>query len=88
MLQVWSGSRMAFELAVPKALHGSLVEDGYFSSGPAWSPDEAVVAYTAEVGLEEGVVQGRGRAEACMRQEGYALGRGGQAGGGGMHEAA
>ena len=44
MLQVWSGSRMAFELAVPKALHGSLVEDGYFSSGPAWSPDEAVVA--------------------------------------------
>ncbi|KAG2430962.1 hypothetical protein HXX76_009928 [Chlamydomonas incerta] len=48
MLQLWRGARMAFELAVPKALHGPLVNDGYFAAGAAWSADETAVVYTAE----------------------------------------
>lgn len=40
---------MVSELLVPKALHGGLVNDGYFASGVAWNQAEDAVAYTAEV---------------------------------------
>lgn len=36
-------------LQVPKALHGSIYNDGWFGSGAAWSPDESRLAYVAEV---------------------------------------
>ena len=49
LLQLWRGGRLALELAVPKGLHGPLVNDGYFASGATWAADESVVAYTAEV---------------------------------------
>lgn len=49
VLQLWSGGRLAWEIHAPKSLHGSLVNDGYFSKGVAWSPDESGVAYIAEV---------------------------------------
>lgn len=42
-----------------QALHGPLVNDGYFASGAAWTADESAVVYTAEVcGF---VVEERGR---------------------------
>ncbi|KAG2495995.1 hypothetical protein HYH03_005919 [Edaphochlamys debaryana] len=53
LLQLWRGGRMALELAVPKALHGPLVNDGYFASGAAWAADESAVAYTAELPAPE-----------------------------------
>ncbi|KAG2444971.1 hypothetical protein HYH02_008843 [Chlamydomonas schloesseri] len=53
LLQLWRGARLAFELAVPKALHGPLVNDGYFASGAAWSADESAVVYTAETPVPE-----------------------------------
>jgi Acylamino-acid-releasing enzyme, N-terminal domain len=34
---------------VPKMLHGSIYNDGWFGSGAAWSPDEGRLAYVAEV---------------------------------------
>ncbi|GIL58038.1 hypothetical protein Vafri_13236 [Volvox africanus] len=49
LLQIWRGARMIMELAVPKTLHGPLVNDGYFASGAAWTADESAVVYTAEV---------------------------------------
>lgn len=57
----WTGSRLEAELAVPKGLHGALVNDGYFASGAAWSPDESAVAYTAEVGQHRVCNASRGR---------------------------
>eukprot|EP00983_Pelagomonas_calceolata_P089400 1157308-Pelagomonas_calceolata.AAC.2 len=51
VLHVWSKGRCCTELQVPAALHGPLVNDGYFASGAAWSEDEQAVAYTAEVSL-------------------------------------
>lgn len=53
-LQLWRERRLVSELLVPKAVHGALVNDGYFASGAAWSASEHLVAYTAEV-------RGRGR---------------------------
>eukprot|EP00198_Chlamydomonas_reinhardtii_P011561 XP_001700898.1 acylaminoacyl-peptidase [Chlamydomonas reinhardtii] len=53
MLQLWRGARVVIELAVPKALHGPLVNDGYFASGAAWSADETAVVYTAETPAPE-----------------------------------
>ncbi|GLC61140.1 hypothetical protein PLESTB_001722500 [Pleodorina starrii] len=53
MLQIWRGARMVMELAVPKALHGPLVNDGYFASGAAWTADESAVVYTAETPAPE-----------------------------------
>jgi hypothetical protein len=41
---------------VPKALHGPMINDGWFSRGAAWSPDEGRVAYVAEVGGRSGFV--------------------------------
>lgn len=38
VIQVWSTTRMVTEILVPKALHGALVNDGYFATGkPAFS---------------------------------------------------
>ena len=48
-LQHWRDGRLVWELTVPKAVHGALVNDGYFSSGAAWASGEDKVAYTAEV---------------------------------------
>ena len=36
---------------VPKTLHGSVYNDGWFGSGAAWSPDEDRLAYVAEVSV-------------------------------------
>ncbi len=49
ILEVWSSSRLLQELRVPKALHGPVYNDNWFSRGAAWSPDESRVAYVAEV---------------------------------------
>ena len=48
-LEVWMGSRVLKELAVPKKLHGAVYNDGWFGIGAAWSPDESRIAYVAEV---------------------------------------
>ncbi|MEW5307421.1 MAG: hypothetical protein WDW36_009819 [Sanguina aurantia] len=37
-LQLWSGGRLAWEIHAPKALHGPLVNDGYFSKGGGLEP--------------------------------------------------
>ena len=51
VLEVWGQGRLLRELHVPSKQHGPLYNDGWFSLGPAWSPDEARVAYIAEVGV-------------------------------------
>jgi hypothetical protein len=56
VLQLWSSSKLLKELTVPKAQHGAVINDGWFSRGAAWSSDESKVVYVAEVG---------GGAEAC-----------------------
>jgi hypothetical protein len=62
MLQLWSSTKLLKELTVPKAQHGPVVNDGWFSRGAAWSSDESSVVYVAEVGGGGGVrgVRGRG----------------------------
>lgn len=47
VLEVWSRIGVLKELHVPKAQHGAVFADGWFS-GCAWSPDEQRVAYVAE----------------------------------------
>jgi acylaminoacyl-peptidase len=48
LLELWEGGRMVKELLAPKALHGAIVNDNWFSRGAAWSPDETRVCYVAE----------------------------------------
>jgi acylaminoacyl-peptidase len=36
------------ELLVPKALHGPIINDGWFSRGAAWNPTEDIIVYVAE----------------------------------------
>lgn len=48
VLEVWEGSKAVAELQVPAKLHGSVFNDGWFSSGAAWNPEESRVAYVAE----------------------------------------
>jgi acylaminoacyl-peptidase len=43
------------EMQVPKTLHGSVYNDGWFGSGAAWSPDEDRLAYVAEVRVPDAV---------------------------------
>ena len=50
VLEIWEGSRVVAELQVPAKLHGSIFNDGWFSSGAAWVKSENRVAYVAEVG--------------------------------------
>lgn len=47
VLEVWGRFGVLKELHVPKAQHGAVFADGWFS-GCAWSPDEQRVAYVAE----------------------------------------
>lgn len=49
VLEVWMGNRVTKELHVPKKLHGSIFNDGWFGTGAAWNADESRVAYVAEV---------------------------------------
>ena len=49
MLELWESSQLAAELQVPAKLHGSVYNDGWFSTGAAWDPAETKVAYVAEV---------------------------------------
>ena len=49
VLEVWESSQLAAELQVPAKLHGSVYNDGWFSTGAAWDPAETKVAYVAEV---------------------------------------
>ena len=51
ILEVWGQGRLLQELHVPSKQHGALYNDGWFSLGPAWSPDESRIAYVAEVSL-------------------------------------
>lgn len=55
LLEVWSGTRLLEELAVPEALHGPIYNDGWFGAGAEWSPDESRVAYVAEVAAQDHV---------------------------------
>jgi hypothetical protein len=50
VLQLWSRAKLLRELTVPKAQHGAVYNDGWFSRGAAWSSDESRVVYVAEVG--------------------------------------
>ena len=52
VLEIWEGSRVVAELQVPAKLHGSIFNDGWFSSGAAWVESENRVAYVAEVGVD------------------------------------
>ncbi|GAX72583.1 hypothetical protein CEUSTIGMA_g39.t1 [Chlamydomonas eustigma] len=55
-IQYWRGARLVWEILVPKALHGALINDKYFASGAAWchmEGQEDLVAYTAEVPPQE-----------------------------------
>lgn len=52
-LEIWMGNRVAREMVVPKKLHGSVYNDGWFGSGAAWTSDESRVAYVAEVNAQE-----------------------------------
>ena len=49
MLEVWDSNRALQEFAVPKDLHGSILNEAWFSNGAAWTTDESRVAYVAEV---------------------------------------
>ena len=49
VLEIWMGNRVTKELHVPKKLHGSIFNDGWFGTGAAWNADESRVAYVAEV---------------------------------------
>lgn len=49
VLEVWGQGRLLRELHVPSKQHGPLYNDGWFSLGPAWSPNESRIAYVAEV---------------------------------------
>ena len=48
-MEIWVGNRVTKELHVPKKLHGSIFNDGWFGTGAAWNADESRVAYVAEV---------------------------------------
>ena len=48
-LEVWGSSGVLVELVVPPSQHGALYNDGWFSRGATWSPDESRVVYVAEV---------------------------------------
>ena len=51
VLELWESSRVIAELQIPAKLHGSVFNDGWFSSGAAWDPAERRIAYVAEVGF-------------------------------------
>lgn len=48
-LETWMGNRVTKEMVVPKKLHGSVYNDGWFGSGAVWTANESRVAYVAEV---------------------------------------
>ena len=48
MLEVWDSNRALQEFAVPKDLHGSVLNEAWLSNGAVWTPDESRVAYVAE----------------------------------------
>jgi hypothetical protein len=48
-IEVWKGYCKDVIIEVPEALHGSLLADKFFSTGPVWNADEDKVAYVAEV---------------------------------------
>ena len=50
VLEVWENAQLVAELQVPAKLHGSVYNDGWFSTGACWDPSETRVAYVAEVG--------------------------------------
>ena len=50
LLEIWGSGRLLKQLVVPKVLHGSIYDDGWFASGADWNHDESQVAYVAEVG--------------------------------------
>ncbi|GBF91528.1 hypothetical protein Rsub_04268 [Raphidocelis subcapitata] len=60
LLEIWDGSRLVKELQVPKSLHGPVVNDGWFSRGAAWSPDEGRICYVAELPAPEKTPQWTG----------------------------
>ena len=49
LLEVWDSDRVLQEFAVPKDLHGPILNEAWFSNGAAWTADESRVAYVAEV---------------------------------------
>ncbi|CAG9467337.1 unnamed protein product [Pedinophyceae sp. YPF-701] len=53
ILEIWGGGRLMRELEVPATIHGAVYNDGWFSDGAAWSPDETRVAYVAEAPRRE-----------------------------------
>lgn len=48
-IEVWEGYSKSTIIEVPDALHGPMLADKFFSTGPVWNADEDKVAYVAEV---------------------------------------
>ena len=48
VLEVWSQRSLLRELHVPSKVHGSVFNDGWFSTGASWDPQEQRIAYVAE----------------------------------------
>ena len=48
LLEVWAQSQMLFEISVPASVHGSVICDGWWSTGASWSPDGRYIAYVAD----------------------------------------
>ncbi len=49
MLEIWGSQSLIRELHVPTKVHGSVFNDGWFSAGASWDPQEQRIAYVAEV---------------------------------------
>eukprot|EP00891_Asterochloris_glomerata_P009161 jgi/Astpho2/9161/Aster-07805 len=70
MLEVWDSNRALQEFAVPKDLHGSVLNEAWFSNGAVWTPDESRAA-ASERSPEWGAMpnKSRGTADANGKSE-------------------
>ncbi|EIE20682.1 alpha/beta-hydrolase [Coccomyxa subellipsoidea C-169] len=48
VLEIWGSQSLIRELHVPTKVHGSVFNDGWFSAGASWDPQEQRIAYVAE----------------------------------------
>jgi len=51
ILEIWGRCTIDKELHIPTQVHGLVFNDGWFSSGVSWDPDELRIAYVAEACL-------------------------------------
>ena len=53
VLEIWGGGRLLKEIEVPRSIHRGVFNDGWFSEGATWNPDESKVCYVAEAPAAE-----------------------------------